>query len=150
MISRRIRVLGTLALVSILGWLVLLLWWLRFRQGRRAAAPPSQRPIRLPPVSEAGPRPTPDDLKRIEGIGPKIAAVLREAGIVTFAQLAASDAGRIRQVLRAGGVRIAFPETWPEQAGLAAAGEWEMLKALQAELKGGRRVTASRRAGGPS
>ena len=31
------------------------------------------------------------------------------------------------------------PSTWPEQASLAAAGEWDALQALQDELKGGRR-----------
>jgi hypothetical protein len=37
-------------------------------------------------------------------------------------------------------LRLAHPATWPEQAALAATGEWEALEALQAKLKGGRRV----------
>jgi len=36
-----------------------------------------------------------DDLELIEGIGPKIAAALKAAGIVTFADLAAADTSRL-------------------------------------------------------
>ncbi|MCO6452148.1 MAG: hypothetical protein J5I90_15310, partial [Caldilineales bacterium] len=40
-----------------------------------------------------------DDLRVIEGIGPKIASVLNDAGIFTFAALAASDPETLRQIL---------------------------------------------------
>ncbi len=83
-----------------------------------------------------------DDLKRIEGIGPRIAAVLQEAGITTFAQLADADQARLERILEEADprlLRLASPAHWPEQAALAAAGEWEALQALQSELKGGRR-----------
>jgi len=89
---------------------------------------------------EPQPTPQPDDLKRIEGIGPKIASLLRDAGIATFAQLAAADVERLREILAAANLRIADPTTWPEQAALAAAGDWERLAYLQGELKGGRRA----------
>jgi len=47
----------------------------------------------------------------------------------------------LRQILtEAGLAALADPSTWPEQAGLAAAGKWDALKVLQDELKGGRRV----------
>ncbi len=85
----------------------------------------------------------PDNLKKIEGIGPKIASVLNAAGILTFAQLAATSAGRIREILAAEDprlARLADPTTWAEQAQLAAAGKWDDLAALQDALKGGRRV----------
>jgi predicted flap endonuclease-1-like 5' DNA nuclease len=81
-----------------------------------------------------------DDLKRIEGIGPKISNVLQDAGITTYAQLAATDVHRLRQILDESGIRLANPDTWPEQARLAAAGDWDALKRLQGQLKGGRRV----------
>jgi predicted flap endonuclease-1-like 5' DNA nuclease len=84
-----------------------------------------------------------DDLKRIEGIGPKIAAVLREGGVRTFAQLAATEVERIKEILGAADtrlLRLADPDTWPEQASLAATGQWEALEALQNKLKGGRRA----------
>jgi predicted flap endonuclease-1-like 5' DNA nuclease len=61
----------------------------------------------------------PDDLQRIEGIGPKISGLLQAAGITTFAQLTASDVGRLEQIVREAGITIADPTTWPEQARLA-------------------------------
>jgi hypothetical protein len=67
---------------------------------------------------------------------------LQDAGIGTFSDLARTDAQRIQAILverdpRLG--RLADPGTWPEQAALAASGDWEALAALQGELKGGRR-----------
>jgi predicted flap endonuclease-1-like 5' DNA nuclease len=81
-----------------------------------------------------------DDLKRIEGIGPKISGVLQTSGIVTFAQLAATDVDRLKHILSQAGLRLANPDTWPEQARLAADGNWEGLKNLQNQLKGGHRL----------
>jgi large subunit ribosomal protein L21 len=80
-----------------------------------------------------------DDLEAIEGIGPKIAGVLKAAGVVTFADLAAADTNRLTEILQAANVRLADPTTWPEQAQLAAEGKWGEFKALQESLKGGRR-----------
>lgn len=83
----------------------------------------------------------PDDLKRIEGIGPKINGVLNDAGITTFAQVAATSVADLERIVKTeGGVRIAFPESWPDQAALAAKGDWEALEKLQDELQGGRRA----------
>jgi predicted flap endonuclease-1-like 5' DNA nuclease len=85
----------------------------------------------------------PDDLTRIEGIGPKIASVLQGAGITTFAQLADANPEDLAAILEAADPRLrrlADPTTWPEQAALAAADEWEAHEALRSELKGGRRV----------
>jgi predicted flap endonuclease-1-like 5' DNA nuclease len=83
----------------------------------------------------------PDDLKLIEGIGPKIASLLQAAGIMTFAHLASTDVKRLRQIIaEAGLTALADPTTWPEQASLAATGQWDALEALQDELKGGRRA----------
>ncbi len=82
-----------------------------------------------------------DDLKKIEGVGPKIASILSEAGYETFAKLAKADPEKIREILlEKGGKRYAMhnPETWPKQAELAAAGKWEELKKWQDELDGGR------------
>jgi hypothetical protein len=82
----------------------------------------------------------PDDLKRIEGIGPKISSVLAAAGIKTFGQLADADVGRLQQVLTDAGMTLADPGSWSEQARLAAAGDWTALEKLQDELQGGRRA----------
>lgn len=83
----------------------------------------------------------PDDLKIIEGIGPKIESILHDAGIRTLAQLAATDVSQLEQIVREdAGIRIAYPDTWPEQAHLAHEGQWDALETLQEELKGGRHV----------
>ncbi|MGY0505382.1 helix-hairpin-helix domain-containing protein [Luteimonas sp. e5] len=83
-----------------------------------------------------------DDLKLIEGIGPKIAEVFNQAGILTFADLAGSDPAKLREILDQAGSQFAAhdPTTWPQQAELAAAGKMDELKALQDELQGGREV----------
>ena len=81
-----------------------------------------------------------DDLKIIEGVGPKIADLLVEAGIATFAQLAASTPEAIKEILENAGSQynIHNPATWPAQAQLAADGKWDELKTLQDELIGGK------------
>lgn len=80
-----------------------------------------------------------DDLKKIEGIGPKIAEIFNQAGIHTYAELAAASQDKLRDILAEAGSRYASknPSTWPQQAQLAAEGNWEELKELQDKLKGG-------------
>ena len=82
------------------------------------------------------------DLKKIEGIGPKIEGLLNAGGIVTWAQLAAAETERLQSILDAAGprYRIHDPSTWPQQAELAAAGARDKLEELQGRLKGGRRT----------
>ena len=91
-------------------------------------------------VAETAPTISPDDLKKIEGIGPKISEILTKAGIATYAQLASSESERIKEILAEAGSRYKMhdPTTWPKQAGLAAEGKWDELKALQDELQGGK------------
>ena len=81
-----------------------------------------------------------DDLIRIEGIGPKISAMLKGEGIRTFTQLAETAVDRLQAILDEAGpaFRLASPATWPEQARLAVARDWEDLHALQDQLKAGR------------
>jgi predicted flap endonuclease-1-like 5' DNA nuclease len=83
---------------------------------------------------------TKDDLTIVEGIGPKIAELLNNAGIVTFADLAKAKPAAIKKVLDAAGKRYQMhdPATWPKQATLARDGKSAELAALQAELKGGK------------
>lgn len=94
-------------------------------------------------VHESPPAPAepvaPDDLTRIEGIGPKIASVFQDAGITTFASLAEVDVAKLQGILDAAEIRLGDPSTWPEQAKLAASGDWAALEKLQDELQGGRR-----------
>jgi uracil permease len=89
-----------------------------------------------PKVAELGAL---DDFQRIEGIGPKIARSLRRGGIVTFGQLADATADEIKGVLKEEGITMIDPTTWPQQAKLAARGDWEKLEALKSELLAGRK-----------
>ena len=77
-----------------------------------------------------------DDLKKIEGIGPKIAETLNNAGISTFADLAKTDAVKISEIIAdVRGNHVT--DTWPKQAELAADGKWDELQKWQDELDGG-------------
>ncbi|MEI6411743.1 MAG: hypothetical protein WCR52_20295 [Bacteroidota bacterium] len=81
-----------------------------------------------------------DDLKIVEGIGPKIAELLMNAGITTWKALSETGTDRLREILDAAGssYQIHNPGTWPEQSRLADAADWDALKKLQDELNGGR------------
>ena len=81
-----------------------------------------------------------DDLKKVEGIGPKIAEIFNEAGINSFAELAGTPVEKLKEILEAAGPQFAShdPGTWPKQSELAAAGKWDELKTWQDELNGGK------------
>lgn len=81
-----------------------------------------------------------DDLKRIEGIGPKIEKMLNDDLIFTWAELSAVPMDRLKGILRRAGDRYKMhdPTSWPDQAKLAAQGRWKELEELQDILQGGR------------
>ncbi len=87
-----------------------------------------------------GQQPRPQDLQLVEGIGPKIAALLIENNVNDLGQLAVTPVERLREILAGAGrrFRLADPGTWPRQAQLAAAGEWAALTQMQTALKAGR------------
>lgn len=101
----------------------------------KAAAPKAEKAA--PKVAAKKATGKPDDLKKIEGIGPKIASTLVEAGIATFADLAKTKPAAISEIIA--GVRgNHVTDTWPAQAKLAADGKWDELKKWQDELDGGK------------
>lgn len=122
-------------------------------QPKPKVEPKAAAPV-APPVVKAAPAPAPvaaapaagkpDDLKKIEGVGPAIEKLLNAEGITTFAVMSATAPERIKEILVAAGSRFGFhdPTTWPHQAGLAADGKWDELKKLQDELDGGKAVSA--------
>lgn len=81
-----------------------------------------------------------DDLKIVEGIGPKIEALFNEAGIKTWYDLSESSTEKLQSILDAGGENYAIhnPSTWAKQALLAYEGKWQDLKDLQENLLGGK------------
>ena len=81
-----------------------------------------------------------DDLKKIEGVGPKAAEAMVNAGLDTFAKVAKAKPEAIEAILAEASSRLAHlvANTWPQQAQLAADGKWDELKELQDNLDGGR------------
>ena len=67
-----------------------------------------------------------DDLKVVEGIGPKIEQLCHGIGIATWADLATTEVSLLRTMLTDAGPRFRThdPSTWPQQAGLLAHGRW--------------------------
>ncbi|MGB4848965.1 MAG: 30S ribosomal protein S1 [Saprospiraceae bacterium] len=96
---------------------------------------------KAPKVKAAKAKSDGDDLKIIEGIGPKIEEILHAAGIDSFATLASKTGDEIREILLAQGSRFKMfdPTTWPEQSALAAAGKMDELQVLKDSLQGGKK-----------
>lgn len=162
--NRRFLGIALLTMLPVAAVVALIVWLLTRRQDQevkprsilveKAAPRPTaeatgQIPARevAPPAAEVQAKTTPakttrkaDDLKVIEGIGPKVAELLSANGIRTFAQLGRASQKRLESILDEANLRFIKPATWPEQAGLAASGDWEALDRLKAELKGGTRA----------
>jgi len=115
----------------LVGWL---LSWLLNRLLGRTQVQEIPAPARPQPAA-AAPRAA-DDLTRIEGIGPKIAELLRGKGIDSFATLSRTDVAKLWSILDEGGsrFRLANPGTWPAQAEFAMKGDWAGLKRYQDQL----------------
>lgn len=109
-----------------------------------AAEPAS--PAAAPDVGQAravlGKSITIDDLKVVEGIGPKIESLCHGIGIRTWFDLSTTEGSLLSTMLADAGSGVAShdPSTWPEQAGLLAAGRWDEFKVLTDGLRGGRAV----------
>ena len=83
-----------------------------------------------------------DDLKAVEGIGPKIEGLLHEAGIKTWKGLSNTTIIELKTILANAGERyqLADPSTWAKQAAMAAEGQWKELFEYQDRLDGGKEV----------
>ena len=78
-----------------------------------------------------------DDFKIIEGVGPKVTALLHDNGIFSFQDLAEKSYDELKALMMANRQYLAKPHNWAQQAQLAADGKMEELEALKATLKGG-------------
>lgn len=109
---------------------------------KKEAAPKAEKLVDAPAAPKAKASKKGDDLKKIEGIGPKAAEVLVAAGIDTFAKLAKASAENVKEILEAAEAKVQHldPTTWAQQAQLAADEKWDELQKLQDELNGGRAV----------
>jgi len=81
-----------------------------------------------------------DDLKIVEGIGPKIEALLNNAGINSWRDLSEASTEKLQSILDSGGENYAIhnPSTWARQALFAYQGKWQELKDWQSNLLGGK------------
>lgn len=120
---------------------------------KKVAVAPAVKAVEEAPAPVAAAAPAPaapaagekDQLRKIEGIGPKIEGLLHEAGILTFAQLASTEVDKIKEILAAAGKRYQMhdPTSWPLQSGMAAEGKWDELKKWQDEHDHGKIVKKS-------
>lgn len=78
-----------------------------------------------------------DDLTKIEGVGPVTEKVLNKAGYKSFADIADSKVGELRDLLSDNKLGKFDPKSWSKQARLARDEKWDELKVLQDELMGG-------------
>ena len=81
-----------------------------------------------------------DDLKIVEGIGPKIEGLFHNFGIKTWKALSEVPVNKCQEVLNSGGkrYRIHDPSSWPMQARMAHEGKWKELMRWQDEHKSGK------------
>lgn len=148
------EILVMLAIAFILGYL--LRWaWEKFMyddvydmEDIDMVAPAAVAPVARA-VAEPASQPQPvvmpykqDDLKIVEGIGPKIESLLHDGGIKTWRALADAPVGKLKGILNNAGerYRIHDPSTWPEQARLADEHKWDELEEYQDFLSGGKMI----------
>ena len=129
------QMLLCLLLAALLGFLIG--WALRAIMCQRKVAELEEQLAAAVAAAGSGQR---DDLKKIEGIGPKIQKLLNDDQIFTFTELAEAPVNRLKDLLRRAGDRYRMhdPTSWPDQAKLAAEGRWKELDEFQDILLGGR------------
>ena len=76
-----------------------------------------------------------DDLKVVEGIGPKIEEMFHGGGIHTWKALSETAVARCQEILDGGGERykVHDPASWPMQAKMCYEGKWAELSKWQDE-----------------
>jgi predicted flap endonuclease-1-like 5' DNA nuclease len=106
----------------------------------RALASLSAETMEEPPIEVPMLAAQPDNLKIVEGIGPKIEELCNGIDVWTWKQLSETSVERLQEMLDAAGKRyqIHNPSTWPAQALMAHDGKWDELKVYQDHLKGGK------------
>jgi len=117
-----------------IGGIVFPLLCLAAALAREALSPPPRAASDPSAIPAAGH----DEIELIEGIGPEIAALLRDHGIDTFEAIASLTAGQLRYLLlKDPDLSLAQPSTWPFQARLLADGRFGDFNRLATALEGG-------------
>ena len=75
----------------------------------------------------------------------RIEELLNQSGVNTYSELGNAHADQIQAILENAGGAFAGhdPTTWPQQSAMAAAGQWDELRAWQTQLDGGRDADGS-------
>jgi predicted flap endonuclease-1-like 5' DNA nuclease len=99
---------------------------MKYNQKRsRAATPKAPAPAAQPAPSAA-----PDDLTQIKGVGQRMASVLADSGVTTYADLEQTGTAELRSMLASRGILAPGSlDSWPAQAAYARRGDWEGLAA---------------------
>lgn len=120
-----------LTVAFMLGWFFRYLWSTRTLDIISTRTP--ERPERFRNYSA-------DDLKIVEGIGPKIEELLKKNNITTWEELATTPIEHLRSILQSGGERFQMhdPSSWPDQVALALENRWQELQEFQTLMSGGR------------
>ncbi len=81
-----------------------------------------------------------NDLKLVEGIGPKIEQLFHNHKVKTWKALSECSVKKCQEILKSGGRRYQMhnPGTWPKQAKLAYEGKWKKLSDWQDKLDKGK------------
>jgi predicted flap endonuclease-1-like 5' DNA nuclease len=81
-----------------------------------------------------------NDLKIVEGIGPKIEELFHAAGIKTWQAMSETSTEKLQAVIDVAGERFSVHDagTWAKQAEFAYQGKWQELKDWQNQLDGGK------------
>ena len=97
------------------------------------------------PQPKTAPKTKPDDLKLVNGIGPKLEEVLKGQGMLTLLQMSQTPLPQLQELVHHAGekFRLCDPETWAEQAGLILEGKLEEAHALFTRWNEARQITKS-------
>jgi hypothetical protein len=95
-----------------------IIWWI-YQQSKKQSEQQSQSQGKEQQKQEVSDTPASpgrkrakDDLTVIEGIGPKVASVLQDAGITDFDSLSSADPAEVKNVLNEAGLQVMSPEGW--------------------------------------
>lgn len=110
-------------------------------EARASAAAASEIPFDAQAAKAAfGKRIKENDLKLVEGIGPKIEGLFHNFDIKTWKALSDTSVSKCQEVLDSGGDRFKVhdPSSWPMQARMAYEGKWKELVRWQDEHNHGK------------
>ena len=104
--------------------------WQGLMKYNKRTSEPAHHAAAKPKADKAEKAAPPDDLTQLNGIGPRIASILADGGVTTYAQLEHTDPSELRKIIAQGG---ALPpsslDSWPTQASYAVRGDWSGLAA---------------------